>query len=223
LYAVTRIEASEVSARLMGAVAFLAIVVVSCRATPSQPAPAPVASAQAQPTPAAASKDSVPTRYTDVQFMQGMIAHHAQALEMTALIPTRTSREDFRLLGQRIDISQKDEIAMMRRWLREHGAQAPSLDAHNMHHDAAGQMMLMPGMLTHEELAQLEQSTGVEFERLFLRYMIRHHQGALAMVSDLLGTKGSAQDPLIFNYASDIDADQRAEIRRMQTLQRDIK
>ena len=167
--------------------------------------------------------DSAPTRYTDVQFMQGMIAHHAQALEMTALIPGRTSREEFRLLGQRIDISQKDEIAMMQGWLRRRGAEVPGLDSHNMHPDAAGHMMMMPGMLTHEEMAQLEKSTGVEFERLFLQYMIRHHQGALAMVSDLFGTKGSAQDPQISNYASDIDADQRAEIRRMQTLQRDIK
>jgi uncharacterized protein (DUF305 family) len=167
--------------------------------------------------------DSAPTRYTDVQFMQGMIAHHAQALEMTSLIPGRSSREAFRLLGQRIEVSQKDEIAMMQRWLQDHGAEASSLDAHHMHHDAAGHMMMMPGMLSHQEMAQLEKSTGAEFERLFLQYMIRHHQGALAMVADLFGTKGSAKDPQIFNYASDIDADQRAEIRRMQTLQRDIK
>jgi len=112
---------------------------------------------------------------------------------------------------------------MMQRWLRSHGAEVPSLDAHSMQHDAAGHMTLMPGMLTHEELAQLAKATGVEFERLFLQYMIRHHEGALAMVSDLLSTKGSARDPQIFTYASDIDADQRAEIRRMQTLQRDVK
>jgi uncharacterized protein (DUF305 family) len=202
------------------------IVVLACRATPPAPVPAPTTPARAEagssPAAPAMQMDSAPTRYTDVQFMQGMIAHHAQALEMTALIAARTNREDFRLLGQRIDVSQKDEIAMMQRWLRDHGAEVPSLD-HGMHHDAAGHMMMMPGMLTHEEMAQLEKSTGVDFERLFLQYMIRHHQGALAMVSDLFGTKGSARDPQVFNYASDIDADQRAEIRRMQTLQRDIK
>ena len=164
-----------------------------------------------------------PTRYTDVQFMQDMILHHAQALEMTALIPPRTQREDFRRLGQRIETSQKDEIAMMQQWLRDHAADVPALDEHGMHHDAAGHMMMMPGMLTHQEMAQLGKATGADFERLFLQYMIRHHQGALAMVGDLFGTKGSGQDPLIFKYASDIDADQRAEIRRMQTLQRDLK
>jgi uncharacterized protein (DUF305 family) len=171
------------------------------------------------------TRDSAPapTRYTDIHFMQGMILHHAQALEMTVLIPARTQRDDFRKLGQRIETSQRDEIAMMQQWLRDHAAEEPALDEHGMHHDAAGHMMMMPGMLTHEEMAQLEKSTGAEFERLFLQWMIRHHQGALAMVGDLFGTKGSGQDPLIFKYASDIDADQRAEIRRMQTLQRDIK
>ena len=169
--------------------------------------------------------DSTPaaTRYTDAQFMQGMILHHAQALEMTALIPGRTNREDFRKLGQRIETSQKDEIAMMQQWLRDHRAQVPALDEHGMHHDEAGHMVMMPGMLTQDDMTQLAHATGVEFEKLFLQYMIRHHQGALAMVGDLFGTKGSGQDPLIFKYASDIDADQRAEIRRMQTLQQDIK
>jgi len=155
--------------------------------------------------------------------MQGMIAHHAQALEMTSLIPSRTNREEFRLLGQRIDVSQKDEIAMMQRWLRAHGAEVPSLDEHHMHHDAAGHMMMMPGMLTHDEMAQLANSTGVAFERLFLEFMIRHHQGALSMVGDLFGSPGAAQDPQVFAFASDVDADQRAEIKRMQTLQRNLK
>src|SRR5439155_25163446 len=118
--------------------------------------------------------------------------------------------------GERITVSQKDEIAFMQRWLTSRGEEVPDPDA--QHHMAAGHMTMMPGMLTDAELAQLEKATGTEFDKLFLQYMIRHHQGALTMVATLSATPGSAQEPEIFRFASDVDADQRAEIDRMQTL-----
>ena len=150
--------------------------------------------------------------------MQGMIARHAQALAMTSLVPTRTSRDDMRLLAQRIDVSQRDEIALMRHWLESRREEVSSLDARHGHHAAAGHHTPMPGMLTEEELAQLAKATGTEFDRLFLQFMIRHHEGALAMVAELFGTNGAGQEPEIFHVASDIDADQRAEITRMRAV-----
>jgi len=147
----------------------------------------------------------------DATFMRDMIAHHAQAIEMSALIPARTTREDMRLLGERIDVSQKDEIAMMQRWLREHDA-----DTAVAHHHM--ESMIMPGMLTAAQLAQLDKARGAAFERLFLEGMIRHHEGALTMVAQLLAQRGAAQESQVFQFASDIDADQRAEIARMRRL-----
>ncbi len=178
---------------------------------------------------ATASAQNAP-RYTaaDVRFMQGMIGHHAQALAMTALIPARTSRQDIRSLGQRIEVSQKDEIAMMRQWLKDRHQQVPSSDVSHDHQAAADHSMnmsgmaisdtLMPGMLTAEQLTELAKANGDEFDRLFLKDMIRHHEGALAMVASLLGTTGSAQEAEVFRFASEVDSDQRAEIARMNAL-----
>lgn len=164
--------------------------------------------------------DSARRRYgeADVRFMQHMMAHHAQALAMTSLVPARSRREDIHLLAQRIEASQQDEIALMQRWLKDRGEEVPSLDAHHEHHEAGGHQALMPGMLTQEELARLAAATGAEFDRLFLEFMTRHHEGALTMVAELLATNGAGQEPEIFRFASDVDADQRAEIRRMRTL-----
>lgn len=148
----------------------------------------------------------------DVRFMQGMIGHHAQALDMAALVPTRTDRPEMRMLAERIDVSQKDEIAFMQRWLTDRGAEAPSPEPGHAHHGH-----LMPGMLTAEEMARLEQARGTAFDRLFLEGMIRHHQGALDMVKELFDT-GGAQESELFRFASDVDTDQRAEIRRMRAL-----
>ena len=168
-----------------------------------------------------------PPRYTaaDVRFMQGMIGHHAQALAMTALIPDRTTRQDMRLLGQRIEVSQKDEIAMMRQWLKDRHQQVPAGDARQAAADHAmsmpGMMMsdtLMPGMLTAEQLTELAKAKGDDFNKLFLKDMIRHHEGALAMVASLLGTTGSGQEAEVFRFASEVDSDQRAEIARMNSL-----
>jgi uncharacterized protein (DUF305 family) len=174
---------------------------------------------------ASASAQNAP-RYTaaDVRFMQGMIGHHAQALAMTALIPDRTTRQDIRLLGQRIQVSQKDEIAMMKQWLKDRHQQVPTSDAQQAaagHMDMPGMAMsdtLMPGMLTAEQLAVLAKTNGDEFAKLFLTDMIHHHEGALVMVASLLGTTGSAQEAEVFRFASEVDSDQRAEIARMSAL-----
>jgi uncharacterized protein (DUF305 family) len=149
----------------------------------------------------------------DVRFMQGMIGHHAQALEMTALLPSRTAREDMRLLARRIELSQSDEIAMMQHWLKTHGETVPDLHAQHGHGTS-----LMPGMLTPDEMRGLEAATGAAFDRLFLELMIRHHDGALTMVSELFSTEGAGQEPDIFAFASDVDADQRIEIDRMSAM-----
>ncbi|HEX6746164.1 MAG TPA: DUF305 domain-containing protein [Longimicrobium sp.] len=180
--------------------------------TSSPPAPAPA--------PVVVRADTAPHRWTeaDARFMRGMIAHHAQALEMTALVPQRTTRADLRLMAQRIALSQQDEIAMMRRWLQDRGLEAPPADAHAGHDMPGMQHALMPGMLTPEEMARLAASTGAEFETRFLEGMIRHHEGALRMVEELFASQGAAQESETYRFASDVDADQRAEIARMQTL-----
>ena len=145
---------------------------------------------------------------TDAAFVSGMIAHHAQAVTMAALVPSRTSRGDLRLLAERIDVSQRDEIAMLRRWL----AKRQVSDEHAGHH------VLMPGMLTEQQLAELGQAKGPQFDRLFLEDMIRHHEGAITMVAELLASKDGGKEPEIFSFATGVDADQRAEIRRMRAM-----
>jgi uncharacterized protein (DUF305 family) len=154
----------------------------------------------------------------DVRFMQGMIGHHAQALEMTALLPSRTSSEDMRLLAKRIELSQEDEIKMMQDWLEARGAKPPDPHAHH-----APGATLMPGMLTADEMARLAAATGPTFDRLFLEYMIKHHDGALVMVKELFSSPGAGQDPEIFAFASDVDADQRMEIARMSAMLNELK
>jgi uncharacterized protein (DUF305 family) len=155
----------------------------------------------------------VPHTAADVRFMQGMISHHAQALEMTALLGTRTMRPEMKLLARRIDDSQTDEIGLMERWLKERGETSPGAHAHH-----APGAPLMPGMLTPEELQRLAAARGDAFDRLFLELMIKHHEGALFMVGELFSTAGAAQETEIFAFASDVDADQRIEIRRMSAL-----
>ena len=149
----------------------------------------------------------------DVQFMQGMIGHHAQALEMTALLKSRTGSEDMRKLALRIEVSQADEIKMMQEWLTERGQPLPDPHAHH-----APGARLMPGMLTAEEMTRLAGATGAEFDRLFLEFMIKHHDGALIMVTELFSTTGAGQEAEIFAFASDVDADQRMEIDRMGAM-----
>ncbi len=149
----------------------------------------------------------------DVKFMQGMISHHAQALQMTELLETRTEQEEMRQLAKRIELSQEDEIQMMQEWLRSNGQEVPAIGAHHMHDGE-----LMPGMLTAEQMDSLEQARAAEFDRLFLELMIAHHQGALIMVEDLLSKPGTAQESTIFGFTSDIVADQSMEIDRMGAM-----
>jgi uncharacterized protein (DUF305 family) len=155
-------------------------------------------------------------RFTDadVRFMQGMIGHHAQALEMTALVPSRTAGEDMKKLALRIEVSQADEIAMMKRWLEDRRQAVPDRHAHHAHG-----ARLMPGMLTADEMTRLAAASGIDFDRLFLVGMIKHHEGALTMVQELYGSGGGAgQESEIYAFASDVDADQRMEIDRMRAM-----
>jgi uncharacterized protein (DUF305 family) len=169
---------------------------------------------------AAQASDLSQVQYTgaDIKFMQGMIGHHAQAVEMVALVPSRTASDDVRRLAQRIDVSQKDEMNMMREWLQSRGQQIPDPRAHHMMGAT-----LMPGMLTSEEMERLSAASGAAFDRLFLEGMIRHHSGAITMVRDLFATEGAGQTPEIFSYASDVDADQRMEIDRMGSLLKELQ
>jgi uncharacterized protein (DUF305 family) len=161
----------------------------------------------------AVDPSSIRATPADVAFMQGMIAHHAQALEMVALLNSHTTREDLRMLGLRIEVSQNDEIRMMQGWLEAHGQSLPSPHAH--HGDGA---TLMPGMLTADEMARLAEARGPAFDRLFLEGMIKYHEGALIMVKQLFATPGAAQEGEVFAFASDVDADQRMEIDRMRAM-----
>ena len=160
-----------------------------------------------------------PASKADAEFMQGMIMHHAQAVEMTAMIPSHTENQDLRSLGARISRSQSDEIKFMKRWLVARGesvskpmADMPGMD---MSHDS---MPLMPGMLTPGEMEALRKAKGPEFDHLFLVGMIQHHNGALTMVKDLFDTAGAGQDAELFDFATDVDTGQRAEIRIMENM-----
>lgn len=169
------------------------------------------------------TKATLPPRsQKDVEFMQGMIMHHAQAVEMTALIEARTKNKDIILLGARISQSQSDEMKFMRQWLESRGEPISMLmSASNGSHSHGGhssQQMTMPGMLNAKQMSELAAATGAEFDRLFLTGMIQHHIGALVMVKDLFDTPGAGQDAELFNFATDVDSGQRAEIRIMETM-----
>jgi len=166
------------------------------------------------------TRASLPARSpADVAFMQGMILHHAQAVEMTAMIPSHTQNRDLRSLGARISTSQSDEIKFMRRWLAARDESAPKAMPKMPGMDMPDETMaLMPGMLTAEQMDALRKARGAEFDRLFLVGMIQHHNGALTMVKDLFDTAGAGQDAELFNFATDADNTQRAEIRIMETI-----
>lgn len=167
----------------------------------------------------AAATDLSKVQFTagDVKFMQGMIGHHAQAVEMVVLIDSRTQNPYMKMLGQRIAVSQEDEMNMMRGWLKARGQEIPGPHAH---HEPGG---MMPGMLTNEEMAALAAAKGVEFDRLFLLGMIKHHMGAITMVDELFKTPGAGQDGEIFAFASDVDSDQRMEIDRMGAMLKELQ
>lgn len=208
----------------------LLILATACRAAaptaepPAQPAPADSSRTVQPGAPGEPGRTLAPGEVqprgpeahveADTRFMQGMIPHHAQALEMAALVPSRTTREEIHLIAGRIALSQRDEIALMQRWLATRGEAPGDEHAHHTHGDGA----LMPGMLTRADMERLAAARGPVFDRLFLEYMIRHHEGALAMVADLLKAPGAAADPELYQFASHVDADQRMEIARMGRL-----
>ncbi len=171
---------------------------------------------------AKARADSIRYPYTaaDVHFMSAMIGHHAQAIEMSRLAMTRDASPEVRRLAERIINAQVDEIATMQQWLRDRRQRVPEAKAgpmkmtmNGMEHD-----MLMPGMLTNEEMAALERETGLQFDRRFLSAMMQHHRGAVSMVKDLFGSYGAAQDEVVFKFASDVGVDQATEIARMEKM-----
>lgn len=213
----------------------VAAFVVAAVLSPAAPAvaqqtsqtPAPVVvqpGAPGQPTrtlPSTTTGKLAPVSQADVEFMQGMIMHHAQAVEMTALIPTHTDNKDLQLLGARISRSQSDEIKFMKRWLATKGE--PTSMEGSMpgmpDMDKSGKPMpLMPGMLTPEQMDALRNAKGAEFDRLFLTGMIQHHGGALTMVKELYTHAGAGQDADIFDFTTDVDTGQTAEIKIMQSM-----
>ena len=171
---------------------------------------------------AKARADSARYPYTaaDVHFMSGMIGHHAQAILMAGWAPTHGASSSVRTLAERIVNAQQDEIQTMQQWLRDRLQPVPEarptgmkMVMNGVEHD-----MLMPGMLTADQLKQLDQSRGAEFDRLFLTFMIQHHRGAVSMVKDLFGSYGAGQDETVFKFASDVNVDQATEIDRMEKM-----
>jgi uncharacterized protein (DUF305 family) len=190
-------------------------------------------SGETSPAPAGVSRDapagkskpgSYPYTPADVEFMSHMIAHHAQALVMAGWAESHGASPSVRTLAGRIINGQQDEIATMQRWLRDRGQPVPDPKASgmqmSMHHSGGGhdQGMLMPGMLTQDQMKQLDQARGVDFDRLFLTDMIQHHRGAVTMVNQLFGTEGAAREETTFKLANDVSVDQTTEIARMQRM-----
>jgi uncharacterized protein (DUF305 family) len=221
------IRASRGGLAAAGALAcFLSLPVCARQADSRTPPSVVQPGAPGQPTrtlPPTTRATLPPRSPKDVEFMRGMIMHHAQAVEMTALIESRTENRELRLLGARISKSQADEIEFMKRWLEVRGEQVPPPASGKAHthapgHDAPSHHLLMPGMLSPKQMDALREAKGAEFDRLFLAGMIQHHNGALIMVKDLFDTAGAGQDAELFNFATDVDSGQRAEIKRMQDM-----
>jgi uncharacterized protein (DUF305 family) len=170
-----------------------------------------------------------PTK-ADVDFMQGMIHHHSQAVEMTALMPARTHNKRLLAFGKKISISQTDEIKFMQKWLEDRGKPVPTGHdmAHMSHmpgadHMDMGSMPMMPGMLTPEQMQALAKAKGATFDRLFLTGMIQHHTGALTMVDELFATPAAGQDGQLYDFSTDVDNTQTAEIKIMQGMLKEMK
>lgn len=171
---------------------------------------------------AKARADSARYPYTeaDIHFMSGMIGHHAQAIKMAEWAPTHGASSSVLTLCERIINAQTDEIATMQQWLRDRRQPVPEPDPAGMKMKMGGMehVMLMPGMLTPEQMKQLDAARGADFDRLFLTDMIQHHRGAVQMVKELFESPGAGQDELVFKFASDVNVDQTTEIARMQRM-----
>lgn len=200
----------------------------ACSKTPvPDPAPAngsaaivqPGAPGQASTTLSAPQKPTAQTHTkADTEFMQGMIHHHQQAIEMVEMLKARTKRDDMKMLGLKIEVSQNDELKMMKTWLTDRKEELPMDHGHGQMMTNGAMMPPMPGMLTEKQMAALEAAKGPAFDRLFLQGMIQHHEGALKMVEDLFATPGAGQDSIIFDFATHVDADQRMDISRMNAM-----
>jgi uncharacterized protein (DUF305 family) len=200
---------------IVRAVRALAVIAAAACATATQQS--------TSPSPAApATADSGRSAYTaaDVAFMTGMIHHHAQAVVMASWAPTHGASQSVRAMSERIVVGQRDEIVLMERWLRERGEPVPDTGRGASHQMMPGMdhSTLMPGMLSAEQMAQLDRARGPEFDRLFLTFMIQHHQGAITMVDRLFGSQGGGEVEPVFRIASDVYADQTTEIDRMQKM-----
>jgi uncharacterized protein (DUF305 family) len=209
--------------RCYSATLLLVLGAAACsKAPPPASAPAPQPPASSYSTAAAAEADSVRHAYTpaDVEFMTHMISHHAQAIAMAQWAPSHGASPSVQRLAERIINAQQDEIATMQRWLANRKLPVPSPDPAGMRMTMGGteHVMLMPGMLTPDQMKQLDAARGPEFDRLFLTFMIQHHKGALTMVQQLFGTPGAAQEDVIFKFASDVNVDQTTEVARMQGM-----
>jgi len=211
------------SSRLLATGALACLLSLSVSAQQAEPATPVVVQpgAPGQPTrtlPPSTRATLPPYSPADVQFMQHMIMHHAQAVEMTALIESHTQNARLRTLGERISRSQSDEISFMKRWLMTRGEPVSPAMPEMPGMDMSSHQMLMPGMLTPKQMDALRKAKGEEFDELFLKGMIQHHNGALSMVKDLFDSAGAGQDAELFNFATDVDSGQRAEIKVMQTM-----
>ena len=201
-------------ARRLAAVA----VFVCAAATVGAQPPAQTLGPGLHPSPPGLSR--YPYSDADVDFMSGMIPHHAQAVIMAGWCGSHGARKDVSVLCERIVVAQRDEIAMMQQWLRDRGQTVPDATStkHKMKMNGMEHEMLMPGMLTDEQMAALDRARGPEFDRLFLEGMIRHHQGAIDMVDTLFKSYGAAQDETVFKFANDVQSDQAIEIQRMKEM-----
>jgi uncharacterized protein (DUF305 family) len=201
--------------RIMAPALVVLATAVSLHAQPAQDKSGPAAEPKARP-------DLVRQPYSeaDINFMSGMIPHHAQAVLMGGWAPTHGASRDMQVLCARMAVSQRDEIEFMRNWLRDRGETVPAANstAHHMKMNGVEHDMLMPGMLTPEQLAQLDKARDREWDRLFLTFMIKHHEGALKMVDDLFASYGALQDDDVYKFASDMYADQTTEIERMTKM-----
>lgn len=207
----------------------IAIAAAACRSASAPPpaaTPAPAPSAASERSERAAIEkaraDSARYPYTaaDVRFMSSMIGHHAQAIHMANWVASHGANRSVQILAERIINGQGDEIRTMQQWLRDRRQPVPDAHTMGMKMSMGGveHVMLMPGMLTDAQLAELDAARGPRFDRLFLTYMIQHHRGAVTMVKELFGTQGAGQDETVFKFASDVNVDQSTEIARMEKM-----
>lgn len=213
---------SGIRDRQIGAALLIATLAVGCRTAQSSavsPPGAPRVLSQAELRKAPVRTAAKASR-ADVGFFQGMIPHHAQAVVMAGWAASHGARDDVRILCERIVVGQRDEIGLMQSWLRQHGEDVPAANSMRMKHKMNGMEMdmLMPGMLTDEQMAALDKARGSDFDRLFLKGMIAHHEGAVGMVNELLASHDPANDDLVYKMASDVYADQTTEIERMTKM-----